>query len=219
MLGVGMAAMRDVISFFRYAAKDDAGTANPLGGAVPHVICMGNSQSGRLAKTFLNLGFNEDENGRIVWDGLNPRIAGMLGGFNIRFAKPGDIAELYDPGAEGPLWWGDYVDQVRGRPAWGLLHRCQATNTCPKITETYGGPEFWYSRGTVGIAGTARESGPAAAGERPPLLPSRHPARRRRAAASRWERARRTARRRWPPIRIRSARPIARCTSRWSSGW
>jgi hypothetical protein len=35
-----------------------------------------------------------------------------------------------------------------------LLHRCQATNTCPKITETYGGPEFWYSRGTVGIAGT-----------------------------------------------------------------
>ncbi len=154
VMGVGMAAMRDVISFFRYSAKDDAGTANPVFGTVPHVIGMGNSQSGRLAKTFLNLGFNQDEAGKIVWDGLNARIAGMMGGFNIRFAKPGDIAEMYDPGADGPLWWDDYVDQVRGRPAWGLLHRCKATNTCPKITETYGGPEFWYSHATVGIAGT-----------------------------------------------------------------
>lgn len=154
ILGVGMAAMRDVISFFRYTEKDDAGTANPLFGTIPHVIGMGNSQSGRFAKAFLNLGFNEDENGRMVWDGLNARIAGMLGGFNIRFAKPGDIAEMYDPGADGPLWWDDYADQVRGRPAWGILHRCKATNTCPKITETYGGPEFWYSRGTVGITGT-----------------------------------------------------------------
>jgi len=115
---------------------------------------MGNSQSGRLDKTFLNLGFNEDETGRTACDGLNARIAGMLGGFNIRFAKPGNIAELYDPGADGPLWWADYADAARGRAPWGLQHRCHATNTCPKITETYGGPEFWYSRGTVGIAGT-----------------------------------------------------------------
>jgi hypothetical protein len=154
VLGVGMAAMRDLISFFRYTEKDDAGTANPLYGTIPHVIAMGNSQSGRFAKTFLNLGFNEDENARIVWDGLNARIAGMLGGFNVRFAKPGDMAEMYDPGADGPLWWSDYTDQVRDRPAWGILHRCTASNTCPKITETYGGPEFWYSRGTVGITGT-----------------------------------------------------------------
>ena len=154
VLGVGMAAMRDVVSFFRYTEKDAAGTANPLFGLVPHVIAMGNSQSGRLAKAFLNLGFNEDEHGRIVWDGLNARIAGMLGSFNTRFAQPGDIAELYLPGAEGPLWWGDYEDKVRGLPAWGLLHRCSASKTCPKITETYGGPEVWYSRGTIGIAGT-----------------------------------------------------------------
>jgi hypothetical protein len=154
VLGVGMAAMRDLVSFFRYTEKDDAGTANPVFGAIPHVIGMGNSQSGRLAKAFLNLGFNEDENGKIVWDGLNARISGMMGGFNIRFAKPGDIAEMYDPGADGPLWWDDYTDQVRGRPAWGLLHRCKSTNTCPKITETYGGPEFWYSHATVGITGT-----------------------------------------------------------------
>ena len=102
----------------------------------------------------LNNGFNEDEDGKLVWDGMNPNIAGMMGSFNVRFTQPGDIAELYFPGADGPLWWADYEDKARGRPAWGLLTRCTQTNTCPNIMETYGGPEAWYSRGTVGIAGT-----------------------------------------------------------------
>ncbi len=155
ILGVGMAATRDLVSFFRYAAKDDDGRANPLFGTIPHVIAMGESQSGRFGKAFLNLGFNEDENGKIVWDGFNARIAGMQGGFNIRFARPGEMAELYAPGADGPLWWDDYTDRLRGHVEWGILHRCKASRTCPKITETYGGPEYWYSHGTVGITGTS----------------------------------------------------------------
>ena len=150
VLGVGNAAMRDVISFFRY----DTSAANPLANAVHTVIGFGNSQSGRFQKHMLNNGFNEDEQGRRVWDGMNPNIAGMMGSFNVRFAQPGNIAELYLPGADGPLWWADYTDVVRGRPAWGLMTRCTATDTCPKIMETYGGPEHWYSRGSVGIAGT-----------------------------------------------------------------
>jgi hypothetical protein len=154
VLGIGMAATRDVISFFRGTAKDDGGTPNPLATAITHTICQGTSQSGRFEKEFLNLGFNEDENGNIVCDGMNTRIAGMLGGFNVRFAKPGDMSELYDPGADGPIWWSDYIDEVRGHPSWGILHRCTATKTCPKITETYGGPEVWYSRVTFGIGGT-----------------------------------------------------------------
>jgi len=154
VLGVGNAAMRDVISFFRYEAKDDAGTANPIAGKAGTVVGFGNSQSGRFQKHMLNNGFNEDEKGRMVWDGMNPNIAGMMGSFNVRFTSPGDIAELYMPGADGPLWWLPYEDKVRGRPAWGLLSRCMATSTCPKIMETYGGPEFWYSRGSVGVAGT-----------------------------------------------------------------
>jgi len=154
ILGVGNAAMRDVISFFRYDSKDDAGTANPILSGSKYVIGFGNSQSGRFQKHMLNNGFNEDERGRIVWDGMNPNIAGMMGSFNIRFMQPGDIAELYFPGADGPLWWEEYTDTVRGRAKWGLLTRCRVSSTCPLIMETYGGPEAWYSRGTVGIAGT-----------------------------------------------------------------
>ena len=150
ILGVGNAAMRDVISYFRYETNVVTG----LAGTIQTVIGFGNSQSGRFQKHMINNGFNEDEEGRRVWDGMNPNIAGMMGSFNIRFAQPGDIAEMYFAGADGPLWWADYEDTVRGRPAWGLLTRCTQTNTCPKIMETYGGPEIWYSRGSVGIAGT-----------------------------------------------------------------
>jgi hypothetical protein len=151
VLGVGMAAMRDVVSFFRNAG---AAAGNPVGGAIKWVIGYGISQSGRYTKTFLLLGFNEDEDGRRVWDGADPNIGGAMGQFNIRFAQPGNIANIFEPGAEGPLWWTDYNDKARGRGVTGLLQRCRASHTCPKIFEDYGGPEMWYGRGGVGIAGT-----------------------------------------------------------------
>ena len=154
VLGVGMAAMRDVVSFFRRATADDAGTPNPIAGQIEWVIGYGRSQSGRYQKNFILLGFNEDEDGRIVWDGAHPIIAGAMGQFNIRFAQPGNIANIFEPGAEGPLWWDDYNDVARGRGVTGILERCRASDTCPKIFDDFGGPEVWYGRGGVGIAGT-----------------------------------------------------------------
>ena len=151
VLGVGMAAMRDVNSFFRRASAADG---NPIAGSINWAIGYGISQSGRFQKNFLLLGFNEDEDGRIVWDGAHPIIAGQMGQFNIRFAQPGNIANIFEPGAEGPIWWGDYNDTARGRGVTGILERCQASHTCPKIFDDFGGPEIWYSRGSVGIAGT-----------------------------------------------------------------
>src|SRR4029453_12134261 len=63
VLGVGLAAMRDVIAFFRFEAADASGTANPVAG-LSHVLAEGTSQSGNLLKTYIHLGFNEDEKGR-----------------------------------------------------------------------------------------------------------------------------------------------------------
>jgi len=151
VLGVGMAAMRDVNSFFRRASAADG---NPIAGRINWAIGYGISQSGRFLKNFLLLGFNEDEDGRVVWDGAHPIIAGQMGQFNIRFAQPGNIANIFEPGAEGPIWWGDYNDTARGRGVTGILERCRASDTCPKIFDDFGGPEIWYSRGSVGIAGT-----------------------------------------------------------------
>ena len=151
VLGVGMAAMRDVNAFFRHAGAADG---NPIAGRINWTIGYGISQSGRYTKTFILLGFNEDEDGRILWDGADSNIAGAMGQFNIRFAQPGNIANIFEPGAEAPLWWARYNDKARGRGVSGILDRCRATRTCPKIFEDFGGPEVWYGRGGVAIAGT-----------------------------------------------------------------
>src|SRR5713101_9183632 len=156
VLGVGMAAMRDVNAFFRHAGAADE---NPIAGRINWTIGYGISQSGRFTKNFILLGFNEDEDGRIVWDGAHPIIGGAMGQFNIRFAQPGNIANIFEPGAEGPIWWGNYNDVARGRGVTGILHRCQKTDTCPKVVDDFGGPEAWYGRGGVGISGTGGTQG------------------------------------------------------------
>jgi hypothetical protein len=107
-----------------------------------------------MMRDFINLGFNEDEAGRKVWDGAFLDASANAGAFNIRFAQPGNIAGLYDAVADGPAWWEDYTDKVRGRPSWGLLHRCRASNTCPVVMEMEGGADFFFVKGSLGIAGT-----------------------------------------------------------------
>ncbi|MES1258580.1 MAG: alpha/beta hydrolase domain-containing protein, partial [Acidobacteriota bacterium] len=154
VLGIGFAATRDLNSFLRYGDKDDTGAANPLAKQVKWALSRGSSQSGNFIRSYLNLGFNQDEANRIVWDGVNPHIAARQLALNIRFGVPGGAAGPYEPGSEGTLWWSDYTDTVRRRPASSLLDRCRASNTCPKIVETFGGLEFWYLRESPNLVGT-----------------------------------------------------------------
>jgi len=154
VLGVGLAAIRDIVSFFRYAKQDDAGWHNPLAGRVDHVIGQGASQSGNTIRTFLNLGFNEDESGKMVWDGAMPMIAARQNPINYRFAIPGGASGLYELGSDGVLWWSDWPDRVRNHPTGGLLDRCNATHTCPKIVEVLGSSEFWSLRASPDFVGT-----------------------------------------------------------------
>ena len=113
VLLLGFAAIRDVGSFFRYEAKDAAGTANPIAGTIRAVIATGQSQSGNTQRTFIHYGFNEDDSGargRIVWDGSNPHIAARQNPVNFRFARPGGAAGLYDPGSDAVIWWEHTAD-------------------------------------------------------------------------------------------------------------
>ena len=54
VMGLGLAALRDTIGFFRKATADAAGTANPLAGRITHAIGQGTSQSGDRKSTRLN---------------------------------------------------------------------------------------------------------------------------------------------------------------------
>jgi hypothetical protein len=154
VLGIGFAATRDLNAFFRYEKTDDAGTPNPVAGAVRWGISEGSSQSGTFLRAFIRLGFNQDETGRIVWEGSNPNIAARVLDMNRRFALPGGDVGLYELGTEATGWWEDWNDAPRGRGTSGLLDRCRSTNTCPKIMETFGSAEIWNLRASFMLVGT-----------------------------------------------------------------
>ncbi len=150
VLGIGFAATRDLNAFFRRATTTEG---NLLAGKITHAMAQGISQSGNFIKTFIHLGFNQDEANRQVWDGANAHIAGRQLALNIRFATPGGAASLYEAGSEPPLWWGTYEDKTRGRKTASMLDRCSATKTCPKIFETFGSAEFWGLRMSPNLLG------------------------------------------------------------------
>ena len=80
--GVGLAAIRDAASAFRYR------TDLPVRGRNAYVF--GISQSGRFLRQFLHDGFNTDERDRRAFDLVWAHIAGAgQGSFNERFAMPG----------------------------------------------------------------------------------------------------------------------------------
>jgi hypothetical protein len=154
VLGVGFAAWRDVGAFFKYAAHDDAGTANPLAGTLKWSIARGSSQSGNFLRGWLHLGFNQAEDGRQVHDGMWPIIAGRRIALNFRWAQPDGVLELYQAGSEGPQWWHQFPDHARGLPPRGILDRCEASKTCPKVIEHFGAAEVWALKLTPEWVGT-----------------------------------------------------------------
>ncbi|MFT3720722.1 alpha/beta hydrolase domain-containing protein [Pseudorhodoferax sp.] len=152
VMGVGLAALRDTVSFFRKAAADSAGSANPLAGRITHAIGQGTSQSGNAMKTFLHLGFNQALDGGKVFDGIYAHVAARQTNINTRFAVPGGGGGLRTDhtafGQTAPRGLAaDYVDDVSGRQG-GVMKRCAATGTCPKFFLGLSGTEFWQLQGS-----------------------------------------------------------------------
>jgi len=148
VMGLGLAAIRDVGSFFRRA---NSSAGNPIAGAINYSLLNGISQSGRLLRTYLNLGFNLGEDGQQVFDGMQPHIGAVENYINVRFSQPGRLAgtqhtEKQYPGPDSPLTYARRNDPLLGEPR-GLLDRCTRTNTCPKIVHTMSDIEYWESSG------------------------------------------------------------------------
>src|SRR5262249_10209748 len=104
-------------------------------------------QPARFLRDFVHLGFNEDENGTVVFDGLLDFLAGPGGGsFNHRFAQPGRTIRqhrdrLY-PEIRFPFAWKVMTDPVTKRTD-GRLRRCLVSATCPKIFDVNSANEYW----------------------------------------------------------------------------
>jgi len=153
VMGLGFAATRDLISFLRY----NAGDANPLIDKemkTPRwVIGFGSSQSGRFLKDLIYQGFNQDEAGRIVFDGAIPHISASRRTFtNYEFAMPGRFSTGLEghfiPGDEFPFTYETLTDPI-SKKTDGWLMRCRQQKACPKIMHWDSGTESWQGRNSL----------------------------------------------------------------------
>jgi hypothetical protein len=145
--GLGFAAVRDFNSFLRYTTTDDFGTANPLAGDVTRIYTEISSQPGRMLNDFTWLGFNADEQGRIVFDGMMQWVAAGDGiNMNYRFSHTGRTERnrqdhLYVEG-RFPFANQTTTDPITGKTD-GRYARCTLTGTCPLAMEFYSSNEYW----------------------------------------------------------------------------
>lgn len=139
VVGTGMAAVRDFISYLKY---DPASIAPSR-----HGIAYGVSQTGRFLRHFLYQGFNTDERGRKAFDGIFAHTAGAgRGSFNHRFAQPSRDAQPYStffyPTDVFPFTSLQEADPIT-RASGGLLARAGDAAHLPRIFYVDGGYEYW----------------------------------------------------------------------------
>ncbi len=151
--GLGLAALRDCVSFFRYAEKDRQGTANPLAGSVEKAYVFGISQSGRVVHHFIYEGLNTNEMGRMVFDGALAHVAGAGKGlFNYRFGMTTLYANHHqgnlNPSEFFPLAPMPQKDPVTGQQG-DTLARARAQGHVPKIFFTQTASEYWNRAGSL----------------------------------------------------------------------
>jgi len=153
VLGLGFAAVRDLLDFLRYGVEDTAGLANPLREGSPGIekaYGWGRSQSGRFLRGFVYEGFNVSDSGRRVFDGVFSHVAG--GGrlrLNYRFAQPDRYPRQHEdhhyPSEEFPFAYARTENPFTGEQD-AILKRPE---TDPLVVHTQTATEYWQRRGSL----------------------------------------------------------------------
>jgi hypothetical protein len=125
--GLGSAAIRDMVAFLKHDQNSH----------IQRAIGFGISQSGRFLRSFLYDGFNQDEKGARVFDGVWAHVGGAgRGSFNARFAQPSRDGHPFFNVAY-PVDIPPFTDND------GLLARAIDANVVPKIFYSNGAYEYW----------------------------------------------------------------------------
>jgi Alpha/beta hydrolase domain len=153
VLGLGFTGVRDLIAFLVHAEVDAEGTPNPLrerGPGIEKAYAWGRSQSGRFLREFVYRGFNQDGQGRRVFDAIAPHVAG--GGrviLNYRFAQPGRHPRQHEDhlyaSDQFPFAYATVIDPLTGKTD-GILQR---PHTDPLVIHTQTSSEYWQRRGSL----------------------------------------------------------------------
>ncbi len=171
LVGLGPAAIRDLISFLKFG---NGNTATPLSGErsfIKRAYAMGTSQSGRFLRTFLYYGFNADEKGRKMFDGILAHVAGAgRGSFNIRFGQPSrdghPFMNLFYPTDIFPFTDLPETDPDTGVTD-GLLVKAEQAHVTPKIFYTDSAYEYWgRSASLIHTTPDGKKDAPLPAGTR-----------------------------------------------------
>jgi hypothetical protein len=131
--GLGSAAIRDYISYLKQT------------GVVKRAIGFGTSQSGRFMRTFVYEGFNADEQGARVFEGVWAHVGGAgRGSFNIRFGQPSrDGHQRLNRFYPTDIFPFSDLPQTGSGRTDSLLARATAQGVVPKIFYTNGSYEYW----------------------------------------------------------------------------
>jgi hypothetical protein len=148
VVGVGLAGPRDLVSFLKHTQGD----ANPMPG-LTKAISWGVSQTGRYQRHFLYEGFNEDEDGRIVFDAMFDQVGGGgRGSFNHRFAQASRDA-LHHFNILFPVDLFPYTDGPETDPETGvtdsLFARAVKSGTAPKMFHLLSNSEYYNRAGSL----------------------------------------------------------------------
>jgi hypothetical protein len=144
VVGLGPAAIRDVISMLKYKSADSWSIP---AAAITRALAFGVSQSGRFLRTYLYYGFNRDEGNRKVFDGVIAHVAGAgRGSFNHRFAQPSrdghPYLNFFYPTDIFPFTDAPERDPESGVTD-GLLTHAGGPELLPKIFYTNSEYEYW----------------------------------------------------------------------------
>ena len=157
LAGAGMAGIRDSVSLILHGAGGNTQLMEQLQTLnlpeIEQALAIGNSQSGRLLRLFLYDGFNSDLEGRRVFAGVMPIIAGSgFGMFNNRFAMPtrtnGQHENELFPNDLFPFTYGLSTDPYSGSVD-GILKKSMESNTVPKIMHIQTSNEYWVRGGSL----------------------------------------------------------------------
>ena len=138
VLGIGFAATRDVMGHLRRNGRE------LFGRAVTHTLAFGISQAGRYLRDHVAQGFNADESGARVFDGVFTHVAGIGRIFyNTPFGQPFRTRTWHEdhdfPEIAFPFSASNLLDPISKRN--GALLRGDASD--PKLIETNTSTEYW----------------------------------------------------------------------------
>jgi hypothetical protein len=138
--GLGFAATRDFVSFLRH----DPAARPATGGSITHALAIGFSQAGRYLRHHISEGFNRDERGRKVFDGIYSHIAGV--GrlfFNVPFSQPARTSTQHEDHMAPEAWFPFSTATLEDPLTKQKGSVLRGDTSDPKLIETNTSTEYW----------------------------------------------------------------------------